>query len=232
MDFKYFDKRNYPVVSARDGYSEWATTYESSVPDLLDIQVLDGLKSVAWHETKCCLDFACGTGRTGQWLSEHEVSVIDGLDITPAMVDKAKKRAIYRSLHVGSVEHTQLSENQYDLIVMCLVDEHLSSLSKVYREARRLSCSNSFFVVVGMHPFFFMNGMPTHFDDSNGEPKAIETHVHLMSDHFEAAKMAGWKLVEIFEGTIDDKWIKIKPKWNKFRGCPINFGYVWKNTSG
>ena len=38
------------------------------------------------------------------------------------------------------------------------------------------------FVVVGMHPFFFMTGMPTHFKDSDGHPKAIETYVHLVHD--------------------------------------------------
>jgi len=35
------------------------------------------------------------------------------------------------------------------------------------------------------------SGMPTHFDAPNGEPVAIETHVHLMSDHVRAAHAGG-----------------------------------------
>jgi len=229
MEFKNFDKRNYPVVSAKEGYGEWAKTYESSVPDLLDLQILDSISSVQWREHKKCLDLACGTGRTGHWLSKNGVTAIDGLDITPKMVEYAKQREIYQALTIGTVENTMLGSGGYDLIVMCLVDEHMADLTGVYAEARRLSSNNGIFVVVGMHPFFFMNGMPTHFDSDDGGSKAIETHVHLMSDHFNAATKAGWQLQEIQEGIIDDQWLELKPKWEKHKGCPINFGYVWSN---
>ena len=37
-------------------------------------------------------------------------------------------------------------------------------------------------------------GMPTHFDSASGEPVAIETHLHLLSDHIDAALAAGWEL--------------------------------------
>ena len=229
MDFKNFNKRNYAVISAREGYGEWANTYESSVPDLLDIQVLKNLKVVNWSMASQCLDLACGTGRTGQWLIDNGVNNIDGIDITPEMLEKAEKRGIYSDLKVGSVESTDLPKGHYDLLVMCLVDEHLSDLLNVYKEAQRLSSKNSTFVVVGMHPFFFMNGMPTHFDGNDGQPKAIETNIHLMSDHFNAAKQAKWNLHEMYEGVIDDEWLQVKPKWKKFKACPINFGYVWRN---
>jgi len=78
-----------------------------------------------------------------------------------------------------------------------------------------------------MHPFIFMSGMPTHFNDSQGQPKAIETHVHLFSDHFAAATAAGWRLQEALEGLVDDRWIHAKPKWTHLRGFPVNYGYVW-----
>jgi hypothetical protein len=58
-----------------------------------------------------------------------------------------------------------------------------------------------------MHPFFFMTGMPTHFKDAEGNPKAIETHIHLVSDHVKAALEAGWTLAEMYEGVIDEEWI-------------------------
>jgi SAM-dependent methyltransferase len=177
MDFKHFDRRNYPTVPARAGYGEWAATYEDAVPNQLDIGVLESLRCVNWSATRECLDLACGTGRIAAWLKARGVTAIDGIDLT--------------------------------------------------QEAYRLSTSRATFAVVGMHPFFFMTGMPTHFKDAAGNPKAIETHVHLVSDHVRAALEAGWSLAEMYEGVIDEDWLRAKPKWERLRNYPVNFGYVW-----
>ena len=228
MNFKNFDRRNYPTVSAKAGYREWAATYEETVPDQLDIRVLESLQAVDWNTASECLDLACGTGRIGAWLRSKDVSTIDGLDITPEMLDRARAKSLYRDLFIGSVEETGIPGAHYDLIVMSLVDEHLSTLGPAYREAHRLSAARAQFVVVGMHPSFFMTGMPTHFKDAAGNPKAIETHVHLVSDHVRAALAAGWTLAEMYEGVIDEDWMRVKPKWAHLRSHPVNFGYVWE----
>lgn len=230
MEFKKFDQRNYPSVSAVEGYGEWAETYEQAVPNQLDIKIFEQIQTVAWGDAQHCLDLACGTGRIGEFLKRKSVAHIDGVDITPEMLAKAQAKGVYQSLQLGSVEKTGLSGRQYDLIVMSLVDEHLAQLGAVYGEAARLSSPSAQFVVVGMHPFFFMTGMPTHFNDSEGKPKAIETHIHLMSDHVRAAFNSGWVLQEMHEGLIDDEWIKEKPKWEKFRSYPVNYGYVWRRA--
>jgi SAM-dependent methyltransferase len=227
VDFKHFDRRNYPTVPARAGYGEWAATYEDAVPDQLDIRVLESLRSVDWSTARECLDLACGTGRIAAWLKTRGVTTIDGIDLTPEMLERARARNLYRSLFLGSVEDTGISHARYDLIVMSLVDEHLTTLERVYQEAYRLSTSRATFAVVGMHPFFFMTGMPTHFKDAAGNPKAIETHVHLVSDHVRAALEAGWSLAEMYEGVIDEDWLRVKPKWERLRNYPVNFGYVW-----
>lgn len=56
-------------------------------------------------------------------------------------------------------------------------------------------------------------GMPTHFQAADGDPVAIETHVHLFSDLAKAALAAGWQLAELREQVIDDRWVKSKPSW-------------------
>jgi len=228
MDFKNFDRRNYQTVPARTGYGEWAATYEAAVPNQLDIRVLESLRSVDWSISRECLDLACGTGRTGKWLKARGVATIDGIDLTPEMLERARAKGLYRSLFLGSVEETGISHARYDLIVMSLVDEHLRSLERVYQEAYRLSNARAQFVVIGMHPFFFMTGMPTHFKDADGNPKAIETHIHLVSDHVRAALRAGWSLAEMYEGVIDEEWVRLKPKWAHLGNYPVNFGYLWE----
>ena len=74
-------------------------------------------------------------------------------------------------------------------------------------------------------------GMPTHFDTADGEPVAIETHVHLLSDHLAAANAAEFVALELREAVIDDSWIRRKPRWDRYRDWPISFAWVWSTTS-
>jgi hypothetical protein len=114
-------------------------------------------------------------------------------------------------------------------VTTCLVDEHLAEITPLYAEAARIGREGGAYVLVGFHPFFIMaTGMPTHFKAADGEPKAIETHVHLFSDHVKAALAAGWQLTELREQVIDDRWVKTKPSWAAYRDVPISFACVWR----
>lgn len=62
------------------------------------------------------------------------------------------------------------------------------------------------------------SGMPTHFHRDFGAPVAIETHVHLLSDHYKAAQQGRLTLIEMDEGVIDDAWIAKKPSGAAFEG--------------
>ena len=110
---------------------------------------------------------------------------------------------------------------------MVLADEHIVDLKPVYREAARLLSSRGNFVLVGYHPFFLMNGVPTHFHRPRGGAVAIESHVHLFSEHFEAAAEVGLILLEFRECIIDEQWLLSKPKWRKYLNWPVSFALVW-----
>ena len=74
-------------------------------------------------------------------------------------------------------------------------------------------------------------GMPTHFTSSSGEPVAVATHVHLLSEHVMAGLDTGWHLTEMREGVVDDRWLAVKPKWERFRGHPVSAALVWRKPS-
>ena len=226
--FSSFDMRNYPTVPAREGYERWAATYEDTVEDAMDVALLERLR-VDWEAAGRAADLGCGTGRTGQWLASRGVGEIDGVDLSPAMLAAARARGVYASLREGEVGDTGLDSGAYGLVTCCLVDEHLADLRPLYAEAARLLGPGGDFVLVGLHPHFIVAaGMPTHFDDAeSGEAVAIETHVHLLSEHVAAARAAGLVLAELREQTIDDEWVALKPKWERFRGHPISFAAVW-----
>ena len=83
-------------------------------------------------------------------------------------------------------------------------------------------------MIVGFHPQFLMAGVPTHFDRASGEPITIRSYVHLLSDHVKAARAVGLSLLEMDEGLIDEDWLKVKPKWEKYLGQPVSFSMVWR----
>jgi hypothetical protein len=148
------------------------------------------------------------------------------------MLGLAGGKGVYRRLVEASVASTSLVSEAYDLVVACLIDEHLPDVTPLYREAARLAGADGLMVLVGFHPYFIMaSGMPTHYNDRSGEPVAIETHVHLLSDHVTAAVSSGWLLREMKERLIDDAWVALKPKWERFRHYPISFAMVWQKRS-
>lgn len=226
--FSAFDSRRYRTVAPRDGYDRWAATYEETVEDAMDLALLERLV-VDWGAVGRAADLGCGTGRTGAWLAARGVGEIDGVDLSPAMLEAARARGAHVSLREAEVGDTGLEGGAYDLVVSCLVDEHLDDLRPLYGEAARLLRPGGHFAIVGFHPHFIIaSGMPTHFDDAeSGEPVAIETHVHLLSDQVAAGRGAGLALAELHERVVDDDWVALKPKWERFRDHPISFAVVW-----
>jgi predicted TPR repeat methyltransferase len=230
MDCAPFDKRRYPVVSAQTGYAEWAGHYEATVAAGLDRPLLDALKGIRWDDMKTAADLACGTGRTGVWLSQHGVRFIDGVDVTPEMLQIAESKSAYRRLQRADVAATDLPPSSYDLCTLVLADEHLADLIPVYLEAARLLVSGGSFVLIGYHPFFLMNGTPTHYHRADGVAVTIQSYVHLFSEHYQAGSNAGLTLLEFQERVIDEDWLLTKPKWREYLHWPVSFALVWRHS--
>jgi predicted TPR repeat methyltransferase len=117
-------------VSAQTGYGEWAGHYEATVAAGLDCPLLDALKIIPWDDVKTAADLACGTGRTGLWLSQHGVRFVDGVDVTPEMLQIAESKSVYRRLRCADVAATDLPSFSYDLCTLVLADEHLADLKQ------------------------------------------------------------------------------------------------------
>ena len=228
IEFSRYDTRRYPTVSVTDGYGDWSGHYEQTVHDEMDIALFERVRSVEWKEIRAATDLACGTGRIGAWLRAHGVREIDGVDLTPEMLERARERNIYRSLRIADVGETGLNSRSYDLVTQSLADEHLAELSPLYNETSRLLRGSGHFVIVGYHPHFLLSGVPTHFHrSSDDEPVTIRSYVHMFSDHVSAATAGGFTLVEMHERLVDDDWIASKPKWEKYRDRPTSFAMVW-----
>src|SRR5512142_1650390 len=108
MDHSLYDKRKYPIVDVREGYGEWVRTYEQIVQDEMDLRLLERAQHVDWSGAQEILDLACGTGRIGAWIKNRSSAEIDGVDLTPEMLEVARRKGIYRTLRVADVSNTGL----------------------------------------------------------------------------------------------------------------------------
>ena len=98
MEFAPFDRRRYRTLPVREGYREWAETYEDVVQDEMDLRLLARIEAVDWARAGRVLDLACGTGRIGAWLRAQGVQRLDGLDFTPEMLARAEAKGVYDRL--------------------------------------------------------------------------------------------------------------------------------------
>lgn len=78
------------------------------------------------------LDLGCGTGLAAEAFRDM-ASVIDGIDLSPAMIEKARGRNIYRDLSIADLE-SALNEGAcvYDLLVAADTLVYLGDLSATF----------------------------------------------------------------------------------------------------
>ena len=91
--FDDYDSRGYATLEPRAGYAAWAGAYEDDVVDEMDIALLERLARPDWPAVERVADLGCGTGRTAAWLRAAGVrGPIDGVDLTPEMLSRARER--------------------------------------------------------------------------------------------------------------------------------------------
>jgi predicted TPR repeat methyltransferase len=84
------------------------------------------------------LELGCGTGLCGPLLRPL-VDVLDGIDISQAMLEQAQKLGIYRNLiHADIGAYLKTAEGEVDLVVAADVFIYVGDLAEVFRSVRRL----------------------------------------------------------------------------------------------
>jgi predicted TPR repeat methyltransferase len=105
-------------------YDEWAKTYNQDVekeeyvaPQLAAERLLNHLGSAKIPNAKV-LDAGCGTGLVGEVLMKLGAKHIDGIDISPGMLEVAERTGVYDSLNVGNLAETlDIPSRLYDAVI-------------------------------------------------------------------------------------------------------------------
>lgn len=98
--------------------------------------VADALREHAGQETLDILDIGCGTGLAGA-LVRPLAGRLDGVDLSPAMLEKAREKSVYDRLdRADAISVLSQRPNNYGAILGAAVLIHFGDLNPIFRAAR------------------------------------------------------------------------------------------------
>ncbi len=102
MTKKFLD-RAYDIPEGGDSrklYAEWAESYETELTEngyVTPARIATALARFAPDKGLPLLDYGCGTGLSGLAFQQAGFTAIDGVDVTPEMLEIAKAKGTYRT---------------------------------------------------------------------------------------------------------------------------------------
>ena len=117
-------------------YDNYAASYDRKLVNSLRYQCPQLIRAALERHCQgkvAILDLGCGTGLCGQAVRAMATH-LDGVDLSPQMIAKARQRDIYNELTVGDLyPFLEKKANRYDVIVAAGVFEHIGDPRHVFQ---------------------------------------------------------------------------------------------------
>lgn len=211
--------------SPAEGFERLADTYDlrlSGNPVLLleTTQTLAALPNVAG---KAVADIGCGTGRYATQLMRLGASKVAGVDLSPAMLEVAQRKALKAELPiewgVGDLSgRIPIPDATLDAAVCALTLSFIENLTPAFAELARILKPGGVLVVSELHPHglteeraaskaaFRKDHAPyLRFTDLQGQECRIPRTPHTLADYVNAAYAAGLSLTFAAEPLVDTR---------------------------
>jgi ubiquinone/menaquinone biosynthesis C-methylase UbiE len=174
-----------PDLRVREGYDRWATTYDDLPNPLIRLEEPAVRALIDAAPPGRALDAACGTGRHAQYLVERGHRVI-GVDATPAMLERARKKLPQVDLRVGPLEELPVESASVDLAVCALALTHVPDLARPVAEIARVVRPGGRIIVSDFHPAMSLLGGGALFQTADGGYGLVETYFHQHDEYVSA----------------------------------------------
>src|SRR5574341_1281021 len=187
-------------MDIQKAYDDWSETYDEdeNLTRDLDRQAVEEV--LAGLHLESILELGCGTGKNTPFLAQIGRRV-HAVDFSAGMIRKAKENVKAENVEFAWMDITQrwpFDDGSFDLVVCCLVLEHVADLSFVFSEASRTLKAKGRFLVNELHPFRQYEGKKARFY-RGGEKVEVAAFVHHISDFLNAAASHGLRLVSLNE---------------------------------
>lgn len=211
-------------VPTREGYDRWAETYDTEDNPLILLEgarVRDLLGNIQGLQVA---DLGCGTGRHTFWLTENG-AYVTAVDFSPRMIAKARRKDSRQQVRFISHDLSMplpFPEGSFDVIVCCLVTEHIAALGAFFCELRRVSRTTGLVLLSMMHPALAEKGLTARFiDPQTGHEVRPLSFAHSVADYIAAADQGGLTLERLSEHTVGGDLAARSPRATKYLGTPL-----------
>jgi SAM-dependent methyltransferase len=212
------------IVPTWEGYERWAEIYDGEDNPLVLLETahigtligrVTGLKVV---------DIGCGTGRHAVRLAQ-EGALVTAVDFSEAMLARARAKPAaetIRFLRHDLARPLPLKNAAFDLVLCCLVLDHIADPGCLFAEFARLCRPDGGVVISAMHPAMSLRGVQARFTDpGSGRQVGPLSHPHRICDYIMSAFGAGLAVTQVSEHAADNALAAHSPRARKYVGWPM-----------
>ena len=187
------------IAETRRFYSEWAETYDADLTEEHDYvqprRCAEMLSRFLPDRGTDILDVGCGTGLAGAALAAAEYRTVDGCDLTPGMLAKARETGHYRRLFEADLNVPPLdsADGAYGAAVAVGVFSFSLIHPAALDEILRLLAPGAP-LAIGVNANFYAEGTLARKLGALGAAGRIERLAEEHGDHIGSAGMTGWAI--------------------------------------
>jgi len=187
-------------MNIQDSYNEWSDVYDTNTNLTRDLDSTVTRDLLGDLRFDSILEIGCGTGKNTVFLAQIGKRV-HSLDFSQGMIEKAREKVKAENVRFEMADLTKrwsCEDGAYDLIVCCLVLEHIQNLSHIFAEAARTLRSGGKFFINELHPFKQYGGTKARFERAD-QTIEVDAFVHHISEFTNTASANGLMLAQLNE---------------------------------
>jgi malonyl-CoA O-methyltransferase len=197
-------------------YDRWAATYDSIDNPLVALSAAVLAERRAFFDGAAVLELGCGTARNGALALAAGARRYLGVDGSPGMLARARERFDDpRASFVRGDLTVEIGES-FDLVLVCLVLEHVPDVAPVLAAAARAAPR---LLALELHADLHAGGVSANFR-IGGEEVRLPSHAHPAAELEAAARAAGFRDAFTRAHAPTPEALARSPKLARYAGRP------------
>jgi ubiquinone/menaquinone biosynthesis C-methylase UbiE len=210
-------------LSVREGYDRWAASYDDYDNPLVLIEEPVVIDLVGDVRGKSVADIGCGTGRHAVRLHRAGARVT-GVDGSSRMLAELQRKAPEIEIAEDDIRGgIALPDARFDVVLCCLVLEHVGDLDRALAELARITASGGVVIVTDLHPEQTRRGVHARSRESAEVKREIAGYHHTISAYVMAAVRAGLRIDALHERVMDEASAGTSTSARKYLDQPLLF---------
>ena len=195
-------------MNIQQAYDEWSSQYDTNINRTRDLEATALRKVLSNLSSIDILEIGCGTGKNTAWLVTIANTIL-AVDLSAEMLEKAKSKLPHINFIQADINKPwDFTNEQFDLVSLSLVLEHIQDLGVVFSEAAKHLRPGGHIYIGELHPFKQYTGTKARFETAAGLT-VVDCFTHHITDFINIAKRYDLQLTDLQEWWDDDDRLSI-----------------------